>query len=155
MPPSPRIRLQINQERYEDLCMSMGLKGFPRVVFAQDPRNRSERIRFHGSFHRSTCTIQISTNISQFERDRLRSVASDLTFTLLHELRHAWQYENWSPDRIDRANKQPYHDRETENDANAFATSNQSKWLGIVRPGRVSQPSRFSQLGSSVSRRTV
>jgi hypothetical protein len=82
-------------------------------------------------------TITICHGQVFFEANRLRAVNAELVDTLLHELRHAWQDEQyglgWYGKNVVKA----------ENDANEFAKTNYHKWRGVLRVSRTASHRRL------------
>ena len=130
MPPSPRISLHIDPTKYAALCEDMGIAEEPEVYF-RDRLPKGSKTTYGGSgsvfgvYSATQHRIGIFTEQKQYEYDRLRAVNAELVITLIHELRHAWQYKHadgasWSVVRRER-------------DAEGFAQENYHKWRGVIQ----------------------
>lgn len=142
MPPSREFTFAMNEEVQRELEAALGLKAPVRVVF------RSERQgRLHGTYLPLTRTVTINLGVELFINSRLSAVNNEVIRTLLHEFRHAHQFDTWDAKRIKRDLDRPYHAQEVEADANSFAEFGVRRWsrLGRVRPkGRTSNLGRLS-----------
>lgn len=130
MPPSPRLKVHIENEKLAALLKDMGLSEPPTVAF-RDHIPRGAKTTYSGSgsifgvYSPAAHSVTIFTEQKQYEFDRLRAVNAELVITLLHELRHAWQFKcangaSWSVVRQER-------------DAEAFAQENYHKWRGVIQ----------------------
>lgn len=153
MPPSPRIKAAVNEQRYAALCKEMGLTRPPlvRILPGKQIGNR----RTHGSINYASWTITLNVGVDADAIERLRFIQSEAVATLLHELRHAYQYMTWTPEKQAKAAKGDYFDREEEADAEGFARTHQHQWVNLVRIRRVQHGSGFSKLARHDSRRIV
>ncbi len=151
MPPSPRITVTINEARFRDLCTSLTLNTIPSIRFVRKPGS-SGPARVQGLYAAGQVTIFYG--FPEEELERLRFIASEITATLLHEVRHHWQSEVWGAARFDDKHID-YCDRPTEKDAETYAKSQQHNWVGLVRVNRTQHGSGFSQLSRARSRLIV
>ncbi len=151
MPPSPRITVTLNEVRFKALCESLKLHTEPTVRFVQKPVS-SGSARLQGTY--SMGKVSIFFGFPNEELESLRFVASEITATLLHEVRHHWQHEKWDSVRLDDK-EIDYCDRATERDAETYAKSQQHNWIGLVRVNRRQHGSGFSQLSRARSRLNV
>ena len=85
--------------------------------------------------------------ITAYERDGLRFAQSELTRTLLHELRHGWQAFH-SREMWEAANEGP-----REQDAESWAVRKVAEYRNIVRLSRSFPNSGFSRLSRHAVRR--
>lgn len=145
MPPSPRITVTLNTERYEALCASMGLLSRPPVRFI----TTGPAGKWYGVFRALAGTIDVFCNTNDTARDRLTFAQGRLVSTLLHELRHAWQQEQYGIDWYEK------NVVKAENDANEYAEKNRHAWRGVIRLSRTHPSSGFSQLARHEHRRMV
>lgn len=81
---------------------------------------------------------------------RLPHVISALNRTLLHELRHHWQFENWGTGAFDDK-PGAYIGQRHEIDARDFADANAHRYR-LIRVKRRPQTSGFSKLGKGARR---
>lgn len=139
MPPSPRITPTLNAELYEQLCGFLGISP-PRINFRHATNDRIYGVAHHDG------SITIYHGLSEQIVDRLRSITTDMVFTILHELRHQQQRKTWSDEKWNNDHKLPYALRECERDANEFASINTVRWRGLVRIKREQHGSGFSKL---------
>lgn len=154
MPPSPVITATLNEPRWLELCESIGLNNPPtvRIRLTQRP-NAAEQVL--GTHCAVTNSINVNFGFPSDTIERLRFMQSDLVNTLLHEVRHAWQYQTWGEEWMRTDDKLPYALRHKEKDANQFAETHQTLWRGLVRVGRKQHGSNFSKLSRHVSHRMV
>ena len=86
-----------------------------------------------GTHHAGSNHITITTQGEQYERESLYVLTKHIRFTILHELRHAWQHRNWTPEQMNRAKQGPYAMRLVEIDANKWAEYASPKYTGLVK----------------------
>lgn len=121
---------EINEERYREVCERLGLLSPPRVRFTPAASDCIVK----GEIDRNAITIYLG-NLSQHV-ERLPRVNRDIAFTLLHELRHAYQYMTWSTAKWNSDQLRPYPNRECERDANQWAEDHLAEFSNVVRVKR-------------------
>lgn len=123
-------------EEIERLARSLGLEAIPEIEVLAcgtpetphekwlrptptsglwDSRSRLIEIRLDGSYLRRLAPTQLPT------------LKSELNATLIHELRHVHQYQEW-PSELRKENGLPRLLHPTEFDAYRFEYENQDKW---------------------------
>lgn len=140
MPPSPRLKLALNEERYAELCEAMGLSEPPPVRF-RDRLPKGVKTTYGGNgsvfgvYSPATNAVSIFTEQKQYGYDRIRAVNAELVITLLHELRHAWQHKSgqWTHGNVVR----------DERDAEGYAQENYHRWRGVISLRRETFHSRL------------
>jgi hypothetical protein len=141
MPPSPRIKATLNQQAYEDVCRLLDIR-MPTISFING--SRPGQVAW-GDFNAASWHVRIFLALDQYEHDKLRFCQSECVRTILHELRHAWQYQ---------------HHKDTmwknkiliETDAEEWAQDEVAKWRSLVRIARTFHGSGMSRL-EKISRR--
>lgn len=142
MPPSREFTFELNEDVARKLEEHLQLKGQVRV---KTLRHRSGRL--HGDYNVAARLITLQLGVELFTNSRLAAIQTEVLKTLLHEYRHAHQYDTWDPKRIARDKDRPYQLRDIEVDAERFAEEAVSRWkgLGRVRPkGTASRLRRLS-----------
>lgn len=93
--------------------------------------------------------VTIATANPSSQRERQIELAKHLRFTVLHELRHAWQRENWDDRTAAAMRDGTYFDSGEEQDANAWAEYAMPKYAGLVKVTRrpVGGRTGFQRLG--------
>ena len=135
------MQITLNEEKLSELYDELGLKRRPVIRLTAAP-NADHATRGTATGNSITITYGLRSQAV----DRLHFVQSQIVRTLLHEIRHIWQFENWNGYNFN--NKSDYWVKREEIDAREFADNNLAKWRGIVR---VSRPvrSRLSKLSAS------
>lgn len=116
--------------------------------------NPNEQVR--GSYDQLHNHVNITSQGESYEREGLYVLTKHLRFTVLHELRHAWQREHWTAEQQERARQGPYQFRHEEIDANTWAEYAMPKYRGLVRVTRQQVgKSGFARLSAHTNRRTA
>ena len=139
MPAPPEIEATFKQEAFERACVELGLK---RPVRLELRRSNS------GGITRGEAApgqILIYVGLESQEMNRLLFVTTQITRTVLHELRHEWQFENWTQKQWDEDDRYTYNIKPSEVDARDWADRNVSKYRDLVRVKR-RQASRLGRL---------
>jgi hypothetical protein len=136
VPPSPRIKATLNQQAYEDVCKQLDIR-MPTITFVNGSKSDG-RVAW-GDFHPILWRVRIYLGLDQYEHDKLRFCQSECVRTILHELRHAWQYQHhqktmWKNKII------------IETDAEQWAQDEVAKWRNLVRITRTFHGSGMSRL---------
>jgi hypothetical protein len=100
MPPSPLLNIGLSEPAWDRLCEELGFTRRPTVTFPSTKRGR-HGMTWSGVYHAGRDTIEVFTGYDDYTRDRLTSVAYELSRVVLHEARHAWQYRNWTRGQLD------------------------------------------------------
>ena len=88
---------------------------FPKSFFGEEHKN------VRGSYEPATNHVTITSQGESFEREGLYVLTKHIRFTVLHELRHAWQREHWTAEEKREAARGSYRERKEEIDANKWA----------------------------------
>lgn len=132
MPPSPRITIKLDDERYASVCAQLGIA--PPSIRFRDRLPRGTRLRggasgqVFGLYRFGSNDVEVFTEIDQYGFDRLRAVNAELVITLLHELRHAWQHQSddWKYGNLVA----------DERDAEQYAQDHYHEWRGLLQVKR-------------------
>ena len=135
MPPSPRLKATVDIVAYDRACFELDIQ-LPAVVVKSG--NHPDGTRY-GDYDPNSHSIRLYLGgITNYERDKLRFAQTELVRTLLHELRHGWQF---------------IHSRElynnvipAEHDAEGWALRKVAEYRNIVRLSRSFPNSGFSRL---------
>ena len=135
MPPSPRIKATLNEQAYEDVCKQLDIR-MPTISFINGMKSDG-RVAW-GDFHPVKWQVRIYLGLDQYEHDKLRFCQSECVRTILHELRHAWQFQHrqemWKARIL------------IEADAERWAQDEVAKWRNLVRITRTFHGSGMSRL---------
>lgn len=126
MPPTPELTVTLLEDKLADWCREQNIpRPTVRIKYREErAREISADAVALGSYNPSTQTIELfvkSNRLVTASGQRLLHVTRLLNRTLLHELRHHWQANVWSPEKMERAFEGPYHLQTGERDANDFA----------------------------------
>lgn len=88
----------------------------------------SKNNEMYGSYNHQSRVITIQVAAAMYDRSPLGYVIREIRKTVLHELRHAHQYDHWSGDRLAKDKLLPYPMREIEMDAVRFEEENKNQW---------------------------
>lgn len=108
------------------------------VVYSKDAGRMRAMIDF------SKGAIFIYTGHARNDHSSLTDIHRALTTSLLHELRHAWQLEQWGVEALNRDAEVPYQHRRSESDARTWSEQATSRYLDLVKLsiGRAPHPPR-------------
>jgi len=150
-----RIDLQLDEATLHTVFAELRLTNPPSFTLnasghADPNKNNAGTKMFRGMYHPTNNHIEIGTQGASFSKESLFILTKHLRFTVLHELRHAWQRENWSESEQAIAADGDYESQPQEIDANAWAeyASPKYKSLVVVRRNQVGQ-SGFGRLGQA------
>lgn len=135
MPPSPRLKATVDAAKCDLACRELNIT-VPTIVVKSG--NHPEGTRY-GDYDPNDHSIRLYLGgITNYEKDGLRFAQTELVRTLLHELRHGWQF---------------IHSRElydnvvpAEHDAEGWALRKIAEYRNIVRLSRSFPNSGFSRL---------
>lgn len=144
MPPSPRLTAKVDEAAYRRACDELNIDP-PSIVVTQLARTLNGRPTY-GIWQPGRITIYLG-GIEKYTADRLRAAQGELVDTVLHELRHAYQY-NHNPDILDNKHA-------CEVDAEGWAKRKRPEYRTIIRLSRTYPNSGFSRLSRHASRREV
>jgi len=150
MPAPPEIKVEINDPIFQKVCEDLGLE-HPVSVVLKPAASRASATRGMAAWNR---VITIYYGMEKQEVTRLPFVISQVSKTILHELRHEWQFENWTDKQWDDDARYAYNIKPSEIDARDFADTNLAKYRGLVKVKRtgVSRMGRLSAAESKVRR---
>lgn len=146
------VRIELNPEVLAAVVAELELKNAPtfRLHSTGKLKTKDGFGNYRGLYEPAKNHVTIANGFDAYARERQTELVKHLSFTVLHELRHAWQRENWDADTKQAMAAGPYAIRGEELDANAWAEYAQPKYRGLVtvtrRPvGGVSRFAKFSQ----------
>lgn len=155
------VTIELNEDTLAQIVKELDLSKPPSFTlnhsgqFAKremDVGGKGERVLVRGSYHAPTNLVTITSQGESYEREGLYVLTKHIRFTVLHELRHAWQREHWTAEQKRKAAAGPYHLRFEEIDANQWADYASPKYRTLVQIKR-RQVGRngFSRLGTGTS----
>jgi len=138
MPPSPKITVKLDEERFFELCTELAVS-VPTVKFVKGTRDGRPA---WGDYQRETGVIRIYLGVDQYENERLPFAQTECVRTLLHELRHHYQSIH-TPKLWDNIIA-------LEMDAEGYAQENIAKFKTLIRLRREFPNSGFSRLSRHI-----
>lgn len=139
MPPLPRVVVEIDPKEWERCCVEAGLTGPQTIRFRRFPP-KSQRIHgrpVYGEAQKTPPCIYIYLCIEQYDHARFRDVHNELIDTILHELRHLYQFKTWPQEKWISEVGTPYEAKPSEIDAERWAKKNRSEYKRIAKIRRV------------------
>lgn len=124
----------MNEDMQRELEATLHLKAPVQVNVSTDSKRG-----LRGTYTPGRRIITLEIALDLFANSSLIACKREIVQTLLHEFRHAWQEDHWTPERIAKDHHRSYEDREVEKDAREYAAANVAFWLalGDLRPKRV------------------
>lgn len=148
------VTLELDEEILQRAITELELTNPPAIKLngsGAKTETAGGKMTWRGLYDPASHTITVASGLAALSKERLIEMVPHLRFTLLHELRHAWQRENWSAAEIAAAFSGPYHLQPGEIDANAWADYAMPAYVGIVKAKRrpVGGRTGFQKLGAS------
>ncbi len=151
--PSPIIKAELNIGAYSRLCDELDLTEPPEVRIINgriSGVNIGNNTICMGVHNHGNNTITITLDLRQYENDGLIAAQTELARVLLHEARHAYQWQNWTKERINADKRKPYEKQEMESDAREFE-DRVIDYRSIIRVKRKFPSSGMSRLGATAA----
>lgn len=136
------MKFVVNHAEVTRLCNDLDVS-VPLIVIKP-----AEKKNLHGHYLRAARTVTVFVGCELHLSTPLRLLVSDLNRTLLHEIRHHWQYETW--EISDLKDNGGYWTTRKEVDARQFEDEAVRKYHTIkpVTTGNTTR-SRFSRISRS------
>lgn len=148
MPPSPIVKLVVNEPVYERLLKELQIHNAPTVEMRTE---RSGGLR--GQFDPGRNRVLMYLGHDTYDHESLGHLQTQLVRTFLHEIRHAWQQRHWSAAKWEEDEAYPYYSKPSEVDARDFADRKIADYRGVVRVSRTFPSSGFSRLSAAGGKR--
>jgi len=134
-----QLTFQIDPEAQARLESHLRLKA-PVTVRVVSERSG----RLHGEYDPNTRTVYLYLGADLFTNSRLLHVKQRIIQTLLHEFRHAHQFDHWPAERMHRDSLRQYGAQEREKDARDFQANSMAEWmsLGVLKVKNPASPLR-------------
>lgn len=120
-----RISIELDQNELGQIISELELSNPPSFTLNHSGRFSKEEIGDHGKvrgvFFPAENHVAITTQGESYEKEGLYVLTKHIRFTVLHELRHAWQREHWTEEQKIAGRIGPYALRPEEIDANSWA----------------------------------
>ena len=130
------VTIELDSETLEDVICELELSNPPTFALNHSGRLSGVRVRdnqqVRGSYHGASNHVTITSQGSSYEREGLFVLTKHVRFTVLHELRHAWQREHWTEEQQIAGRLGSYEFRLEETDANSWADYAMPKYRGLV-----------------------
>lgn len=153
------VTIELNEDTLAQIVEELDLSKPPSFTLNHSGQfagstfgDKDRKVIVRGSYHEPTNLVTITSQGESYEREGLYVLTKHVRFTVLHELRHAWQREHWTAEQKRKAATGPYHLRFEEIDANQWADYASPKYRTLVQIKR-RQVGRngFSRLGTGTS----
>jgi hypothetical protein len=148
------VEVELDESVLADAIRELGLNEPPTFTLNHNgkvsaSKNSGGFLEVRGLYSPSKNNVTIATATETAQRERIPELAKHLRFTVLHELRHAWQRENWSGEYAEQMAAGPYFMRGEEIDANEWAEYAMPLFPGLVKVKRrpVGGKTGFQRLG--------
>jgi hypothetical protein len=93
----------------------------------------SKGVILRGTYDAVRNHVILYTQSENEERTPSTLLRMQLQFTMLHELRHAWQRENWDAAMKRKMSWGKYEERGEERDANEYAENHRALYPGLIK----------------------
>jgi hypothetical protein len=132
------VKIELDEEVLARAIRELGLRRPPKFILSDRGYARNTNMgaglqQFRGLYEPRTNTVRIASQHESSQRERLIELTKHVKVTVLHELRHAWQRENWSPEYLIEAAKGDYGEQIQEQDADAWAEYAAPMFAGLVK----------------------
>jgi hypothetical protein len=134
------MAIELNEETLALVVAELQLQNPPHFLLNHSGNFSREEVGdlpkgavVRGTYQASSNTVTITSQGEWAEREGLYVITKHIRFTILHELRHAWQRENWSDEEMRLAGLGKYEYRKEELDANSFADYASPKYRTLVQ----------------------
>lgn len=155
-----RVAITLNEDVLRRVIAELELQNAPTFTLNSNGRvapegNTGRFSEIRGLYDPGSNHVTIAAARPEHSREGLYVLTKHLRHTILHELRHAWQREKWSPAEKARAAEGPYEFRREEIDANEWAEYASPKFKGLVTVTRTQVgQSGFARLSNHTRRQT-
>lgn len=154
------VNIEIDEVQLSRLYDDLKIQSRPKIIVNFDSRAEGKgakmkttaahkkKIRetggdLRGRYSPSSNTITIANQTRSFPHQSHALIQHSVRWTLLHEVRHRWQDENWT-EREKQANREGnYEERVEELDANDFAARHAVDYPGLVKVTSNRRPRRL------------
>jgi len=139
------ITVTINEARLNELRERLGIRRDIRIeIIDSDTPGVSATLKGDALYQHIRLVLGRPSQLGS----RLTFVQHDIVKTLLHEIKHVQQFQNWTREEWERDKLQSYGSSRAEAEANEFAEANYQEWRNIVTVRRPTK-SRLSRLSSA------
>jgi len=139
------ITVTVNEAKLRELADELGIrKDIVIEVIDSDTPGISARLK-GDALHQH---IRLVVGRAEQFADRLMFAHNEIVRTLLHEVKHVQQFQNWTREMWERDKLYSYGVSPAEAEANEFAADNVHKWRSIITVKRPMK-SRLSKLSSA------
>ena len=128
---SATITVKITQPAMDRLVHELKLKAPVDVAIRRAPNANC-----YGEYDPERRLITVFLGTHGRMHDRFSELAFKIVETILHEMRHVHQFENWDKERIAADMLKPYHWREIETDAREWARIATKDYLKTIEVRR-------------------
>lgn len=149
-----RVSIELDEAVLAQIIAELELSDPPTFTLnGSSTTQKFDGAKVRGYYSPADNHVSISTQGESYEKEGLVVLTKHIRFTVLHELRHAWQREHWTDEQKALGSIGPYNLRPEELDANAWADYASPKYRGIVRVKKTQVgKSGFSRLSDATRR---
>jgi hypothetical protein len=130
------VTIKLDADLLAQLVAELELSNPPSFTLNHSGQLSGVRIggetKVRGSYHHATNHVTVTSQGSSYEREGLYVLTKHVRFTVLHELRHAWQREHWTKEQQIAGSQGDYAHRHEEIDANQWADYAMPAYRGLV-----------------------
>jgi hypothetical protein len=119
-----RVSITLDEDVLKDVIAELRLSNPPSFTLNHSGRHAElvkEHAKVRGFYEPGNNHVGITTQGESFEKEGIVVMTKHLRFTILHELRHAYQREHWTAEQLATGRCGPYELRKVELDANLWA----------------------------------
>jgi hypothetical protein len=149
------VKIELDADTLARAIKELKLTNAPKFVLnhsgvARNTTAGKGEQQVRGLYSPMTNIVSIASQRPEHSRERLIELTRHVSFTVLHELRHAYQREYWTVEQKMECEAYDYAQRPDEIDANLWAEYARPKYLGLVKITRrpVGGKTAFQRLGS-------
>lgn len=143
MPPSPTIKVEVDERMLAEVCAELDLAAIPEIRFLYHARGN----KCYGDYSGISDRVRVFV-VAQYDTDRLPFVQLEVVKTLLHELRHAHQKLHMS-DTYSKYHESKEAFDHCERDAEGYAERAVARWRGLCKVTRKFRGSPMSKLAKT------
>lgn len=144
------VDIAINQAVLDRVYDDLKIKSRPKIVVSFNAKAESAGAKLRsteahkkkvremgadlmGRYKPADNVIEIGNQTRSFAYQSEALIGASVRWTLLHEIRHRWQDEQWTPEQKRRNHEGRYEERVEELDANDFAARHAVDYPGLVK----------------------
>lgn len=154
-----RVTLTLNEDVLANVIAELRLTNPPTFTMnarsdMPHPDVAGDHALIRGLYDPVKNHVAIASQGYAYEREGFYVLTKHVRHTILHELRHAWQREYWTPEQQEHGRQGGYRQRPEEIDANQWAEFAAPRYPNLVKVTRQQVGrSGFSRMSEAADRR--